>query len=97
MAETIGNLVDKICIAELKLYHMEEQVARADATAAHRQTCRDRWSILNRQRAALVQELNDTMARWRQGRWRPIVYRQFKMYNDPRFRIAPKTESSASR
>jgi hypothetical protein len=31
MAETVGSLVDKLSIVELKVYHMREQVDRADA------------------------------------------------------------------
>jgi len=33
MAETIGSLVDKVCIAELKIFHMREQVERPDASS----------------------------------------------------------------
>ncbi len=91
MAETIGTLADKLTIVELKIYHMREQVARGDADAAHRAECADRLAILEEQRDDLAAELSALWERVRQGTYRPKVYRQFKMYNDPRYRI-PKTE-----
>ena len=90
MAETVGWLVDKICIAELKIFHTQEQVDRPDATPEHRQLCQDRLAVLKRQRDDLADELEALVQAWRAGRYRPKVYRQFKMYNDPRFKI-PKS------
>ena len=89
MAETIGSLTDKICIVELKIFHMAEQVDRPDADPSHRQQCRERLRILQRQRDDLAGELNALYASWSQGRWTPKVYRQFKMYNDPKYKLKP--------
>ncbi len=89
MAETIGSLVDKICIAELKIYHMQEQVDRPEAAPAHREQSRDRVGILTRQRNDLAAELNELYDAWSRGRWTPKVYRQFKMYNDPKYKLKP--------
>jgi len=91
MADTIGSLVDKICIAELKIYHMQEQVDRPDAAPEHRDKCRERLSILNLQRNDLAEELSDLVARWSKGEWKPKVYRQFKMYNDPTYKLPAET------
>jgi hypothetical protein len=93
MAETIGSLIDKICIVELKIYHTQEQVDRTDVEADHVAMCRDRLATLGRQRDDLVLELTDTAAAWAAGRWTPKVYRQFKMYNDPRFRVPARGQS----
>lgn len=87
MAETIGSLVDKLSIVELKIYHMREQVARADADAAHRARCAERLSVLQEQRNDLAAEMTELWARVAAGTYRPKVYRQFKMYNDPQYRI----------
>jgi len=87
MAETMGSLMDKICIAELKIYHIQEQVDRTDLAADLRQLSRDRLMVMKRQRDDLVAELNEAAASWTRGAWRPKVYRQFKMYNDPRFQM----------
>src|SRR5689334_16062249 len=89
MAETIGSLIDKICIAELKLYHIQEQMDRADLADDLRQLSRDRHSIMTRQRNDLAAELNGLLSAWTSGTWQPKVYRQFKMYNDPRFAPHP--------
>jgi len=86
MAETMGSLIDKICIAELKLYHIQEQIGRADLAEDLRQLSRERWAVMRRQRDDLVAEFDQLRQAWTGGRWTPRVYRQFKMYNDPRFR-----------
>ena len=86
MAETIGSLVDKITIVDLKIYHMQEQVDREDADEAHRSACRNRVSILTEQRDDLIAELSALAADVLAGRKTLKVYRQFKMYNDPAYR-----------
>ena len=87
MAETMGSLIDKICIAELKIYHIREQNGRRDLAEPLRQLSRERLTVMKRQRDDLVAEVNQLSAAWTRGRWKPRVYRQFKMYNDPRFRV----------
>ena len=88
MAETVGSLIDKICISELKIFHMREQVERVDAKQEHRETCRQRLGVLTIQRDDLLSELNELIEKWSNGQWVPKIYRQFKMYNDPNFRIS---------
>lgn len=90
MAETIGSLVDKISIMDLKIFHMEEQVKRADAPLEHRQPCQTKVEILKDQRDDLVAELNGLTKDVLTGRRKLKVYRQFKMYNDPIFKIPRK-------
>ena len=85
MAETMGSLIDKMCIAELKLFHIQEQADRKDLTEDLRQLSRDRLSVMRRQRDDLAAELNALVDAWTENRYQPKVYRQFKMYNDPRF------------
>jgi len=87
MAETLGSLIDKICIAELKLYHIQEQIDRPDLAPDLKQMSRDRLGIMTRQRDDLISELNEVAGAWSKGAWHPKVYRQFKMYNDPRFQM----------
>jgi hypothetical protein len=90
MAETVGSLIDKICIAELKIYHIQEQVERTDLADDLRQLSRDRAAIMRRQRDDLAAELNALTVAWRRKAYHPKVYRQFKMYNDPRFLPKPR-------
>jgi hypothetical protein len=91
MAETIGSLVDKLSIVELKIYHMREQAARRDRPAAFRAECEARLAVLREQRDDLAAELTALAADIAAGRVTPKVYRQFKMYNDPGYRTEVDT------
>jgi hypothetical protein len=86
MAETVGWLADKISIMELKIYHMQEQAERSDATAEFRSQCSERLRVLRLQRDDLADELSTLLGDISAGRVVPKVYRQFKMYNDPQYR-----------
>ncbi len=86
MAETIGTLVDKVSIFELKRFHMEEQINRADVSRKHREECGRKLGVLTEQRDDLVKELNGLFNGIKSGRKKIKLYRQFKMYNDPRYK-----------
>jgi hypothetical protein len=86
VAETIGWLTDKLTIVELKIYHMREQAERADRPLEFRAQCEARLAVLREQRDDLAAELTALAADVAAGRVTPKVYRQFKMYNDPRYR-----------
>lgn len=86
MAETVGWLADKISIVELKIYHMREQAEREDAAPAFRAQCEERLTVLRIQRDDLAEELTTLLGEVASGKVVPKVYRQFKMYNDPRYR-----------
>ena len=88
MAETVGSLADKISIVELKIFHMARQVERDDVTSEFREACTHRLGVLSAQRDALVDEVTRLVADIISGRVRPLVFRQFKMYNDPAYRPA---------
>ena len=57
MAETIGSLVDKISIIQLKICHMGEQLERPDADAAHKDAAGRKLAVLNAQKTDLESEL----------------------------------------
>jgi hypothetical protein len=86
VAETVGSLVDKISIMELKIWHMREQAERQDATPEFRAGCEGRLEVMRMQRDDLAAELSTLLADIASGRVVPKVYRQFKMYNDPQYR-----------
>lgn len=75
--------IDRLSILALKIYHMQQEVNRIDASPKHIDECRNKLRILLEQRedltAAISQLLNDIEA----GRKYMKVYRQMKMYNDP--------------
>jgi hypothetical protein len=81
--ETPGSAIDRLSILALRLYHMDEQASRADASVEHRAKARSRVEILVRQHHDLAQALGELLADIFAGRKRLELYRQFKMYNDP--------------
>lgn len=89
MAETVGSLVDKMSINQLKIFHMDLQTQRMDAPKEHVEACKRKLSILEEQRSDLAQELNELMDAILSGRKKLKVYRQFKMYNDPVYKSSP--------
>ena len=87
VAETVGWLADKLSIVELKIYHMREQADRTDAAPEFRERCEGRLEVLRMQRDDLAAELTQLLSDVSAGRVVPKVYRQFKMYNDPQYRL----------
>ena len=87
VAETVGWLADKLSIVELKIYHMQEQADRTDAAPDFRERCQGRLEVLRMQRDDLAAELAQLVSDVVSGRVVPKVYRQFKMYNDPQYRL----------
>ena len=81
--ETPGSVIDRLSILALRIYHLQEQLERDDASEEHLQTVRSRVELCRTQRAdltgALVELCDDIFA----GRKLLKVYRQLKMYNDP--------------
>ena len=75
--------VDRLSILALKIYHMQEQVDRSDATAEHKQTCQKKLDVLLEQRVDLSTAIDQLIADFEAGRKYMKVYKQMKMYNDP--------------
>ena len=93
-SETAGSMLDRISILGLKIAAMREQTLRPDVDEAHRQACRERLERLSQQRADLGACFDKLLADARAGRAYFKVYRQFKMYNDPRLNPALVAERS---
>lgn len=87
-SETAGSMVDRMSILSLKIAAMRQQTLRTDVDDAHRASCSGKLARLVEQRndlgACLDALLADTLA----GRAYFKVYRQFKMYNDPKLNPA---------
>ena len=74
--------VDRLSILALKVYHMQEEATRENASDAHRAACQKKLDVLLEQRVDLstaIQQLLDDIAH---GRKYMKVYKQMKMYND---------------
>lgn len=75
--------LDRLSILALKIYHMQAEVDRTDATAEHLAKCRGKLAVLLEQRADLTTAINQLLDDIAAGRKYMKVYRQMKMYNDP--------------
>ena len=75
--------LDRLSILALKIYHMEQEVARTDASDEHRARCAAKLAVLTEQRADLITAINQLLDDIAAGRKYMKVYRQMKMYNDP--------------
>ena len=84
--ETVGSLVDKLTVNELKIYHMKEQFQRDDVDDAFRSDCENRLGILKMQREDLKEELQELMDDVIAGKKKFKLYRQMKMYNEKKFK-----------
>jgi hypothetical protein len=95
-SETAGSMIDRLSILALKVHAMRVQTARRDVDEAHRESSRGKLARLAQQRADLADCLDALLADAAAGRAWFKVYRQFKMYNDPRFNPALVAERSAA-
>jgi hypothetical protein len=84
-SETAGSMIDRLSIMALKVHAMRQQTQRQDADAAHISASQGKLQRLLEQRADLGACLDSLLADAQAGRAYFKVYRQFKMYNDPRF------------
>jgi hypothetical protein len=75
--------VDRLSILALKIYHMQEQAHRTDASDEHRQRCQAKLEVLIEQQADLSAAIDQLLEDIEAGRIYMKVYRQMKMYNDP--------------
>jgi hypothetical protein len=89
-------MIDRLSILALKAAAMRRQCGRQDVDAAHTAASRQRLERLVQQRADLAGALDALLADARAGRAYFKVYRQFKMYNDPRFNPQLVAEGKAS-
>ena len=81
-SETPGSIIDRLSINALKIYHMDEEIQRADVEDEHRKKCSGKLSVLNDQRNDLKKSLETLLADLNNGKKRLKVYQQMKMYND---------------
>ncbi len=95
-SETAGSMTDRMSILALKVDAMARQALREDVDEAHRESSRQRLARLENQRDDLARCFDALTADSLAGRAYFKVYRQFKMYNDPRFNPALVAERRGS-
>jgi hypothetical protein len=74
--------IDRLSILALKIYHMNEEATRTDASEAHRIACQLKLDILLEQRDDLSTAIDTLLKDIENGNKYMKVYKQMKMYND---------------
>jgi hypothetical protein len=99
-SETAGSVIDRLSILALRIYHLQEQTERQDATPQHVESVQRKLAIALAQLDDLSQALAELVSDIFCGHKRHKTYRQMKMYNDPAlnpylYRAAVKLGSAA--
>ena len=74
--------IDRLSILALKIFHMQEEAEREDASPEHRNKCREKLDVLLEQRKDLSKAIDQLLQDIEEGKKYMKVYRQMKMYND---------------
>lgn len=75
--------IDRLSILALKIYHMQQEVKRTDASPEHMEKCNLKLSVLLQQREDLSTAIDQLIADIEAGQKYMKTYKQMKMYNDP--------------
>lgn len=81
-SESPAWVVDRMSILCLKIYHMNEQIARKDVDANHIEKCQQKLNVLLEQEHDLGKAFEELLEDISKGEKYMKVYRQMKMYND---------------
>ena len=74
--------IDRLSILALKIYHMNEEATRKDASDLHRAACQKKLDVLLEQRIDLSTAIDTLLNDIANGDKYMKVYKQMKMYND---------------
>ena len=74
--------IDRLSILALKIYHMNEEATREDASEGHRAACQKNLDVLLEQRVDLSTAIDTLLNDIKNGDKYMKVYKQMKMYND---------------
>jgi hypothetical protein len=81
-SESPAWAIDRLSILALKIYHMQEEAVREEASQEHRDKCQNKLNILLEQRTDLSTAIEDLLTDIQNGHKFMKVYKQMKMYND---------------
>tara|TARA_R100000655_G_scaffold101447_1_gene146645 strand:- start:158 stop:766 length:609 start_codon:yes stop_codon:yes gene_type:complete len=81
-SESPAWAIDRLSILALKIYHMNEEAQRTDASEKHQMACKAKLDILLEQRVDLSTAINQLLEDIEKGEKYMKVYKQMKMYND---------------
>ena len=81
-SESPAWVIDRLSILALKIYHMQLETVREDASETHKQNCQTKLNTLLEQRTDLSTAIDDLLEDIANGDKYMKVYKQMKMYND---------------
>jgi hypothetical protein len=81
-SESPAWAIDRLSILAIKIYHMQLETVREDASQSHRSSCLSKLNILLEQRKDLSSAIDDLLEDISAGKKFMKVYKQMKMYND---------------
>lgn len=81
-SESPAWAIDRLSILSLKIYHMNEEATRTEASQDHRDKCQVKLDVLLEQKKDLTTAIDDLLNDIASGVKYMKVYKQMKMYND---------------
>jgi cell division protein FtsB len=78
--ETLGNLVDKLTVVNLKIWHLEEIAHDQNASDSEVATAKRKIDVLNLQRHALIEEFDTLLQEVLSGKKKVPVFYEVKDY-----------------
>ena len=81
-SESPAWAIDRLSILALKIFHMDEEANRGDASEDHRNKCEIKLNVLLEQRVDLSSAIDRLLEDIQNGDKYMKVYKQMKMYND---------------
>lgn len=80
--ETPAWAVDRLSILALKIYHMDLEANRENASEEHQKKCTEKLNVLLEQKKDLTTSIDQLLDDIENGNVKMKVYKQMKMYND---------------
>jgi len=74
--------IDRLSILALKIYHMNEEANRKEASPEHRAKCQEKLNVLLDQKSDMFSSIDQLLQDIENGDKFMKVYKQMKMYND---------------
>lgn len=81
-SESPAWAIDRLSILALKIFHMDEEANREDASELHKTKCNEKLNVLLEQREDLSSAIDRLLEDISNGDKYMKVYKQMKMYND---------------
>jgi len=80
MSETLGMLIDRLIVVNLKLWHWEEEARREDVGGEYLLQVQRARNLLNVQRNELIEEIDIKLKNFIEGKEKVKVIESLKIY-----------------